>query len=784
MGANEIISLREACDILSISQATARNWMRSGLLISVEKSGRPVFALATINALANDIKNNKIDRLNKRRNKKYVPGNNMPRGYVESQDGQELVAKIIAGARGRNQGIGEGLKRIILAEYALKFYFYKETLTAEPYTKGDLVEEIDQTDNRTANYKKEEVNLLLLSIYKESDDFNDLKDPYNVNEQGTSGEKLIYNLVRDFLDSSGLGEGKVREILATELASETEFDRILSHEVFPLTDDVLGLLYMSLSTLSDRKGQGSYYTPTRVVRQMVDDLLAELDLNAIGDLKIVDPCCGTGNFLIELLKRGIAASSLYAYDMDEVSIFLARMNVLIFTINAMAIVSDTGDIGDKDNKDNKDNKDDISKSLDRTYKSVKKSGMSKEVYQTVLNNIQQQNSLYMKKNGKLQELRGPINYENSQDRHVSMDLCGTFDVCIGNPPWGADLNDGALDFVRENFQTYSAQGLETFTLFIELGLSLIQEGGYLSYVVPESLFSTRIHQAIRDLFASQAEMLDVIYWGNIFDGVMAPSVSFLAGKESKINFGAGTRVRDESGQVYQLGTHRQMSSQVWNFNIRDEAVQILTRMSDHEDNHFLAGQADFALGIVTGNNKVYLKGEKISDNYQPIIKGSDVEAFTIKPASNYLIYEPEKFQQVASNNLYFAPEKLIYRFISDSLVVAYDDQQILSLNSANVVRPRIAGFSMKYVLGLLNSSLLNFYFQQSFKSIKVLRSHLEALPLRDTNPEQKAEVENLVDLLIEGRQDVQTKLDELVFVIYALEDREIEWFRTYGLAKA
>lgn len=763
MGANEIISLREACDILSISQATARNWMRSGLLIPVEDSGRPAFALAEINELERAIKANQIDRLNKRRNKKYVPGNNIPRGYIESQDGQELVGKIIREIRGWNQDVSEDLKRIILAEYALKFYFYED----------------DNSLGISATGKNEQQgeaeNIYLMNLYQ------------NTGKKGDDSARLIYDLVREFLESSGLDEGKVREVLATELAGDTGLDKLLAHKVFPLTDDVLGLLYMALSSLSNRKGQGSYYTPTRLVRQMVDDLLAELDLssikdlNAVNDLKIVDPCCGTGNFLIELLKRGISASSLYAYDMDEVSIFLARMNLLIFTFNAMAIVSDTRDAGDKNDKNDKK---DISKGLDKTYKSVKKSGMSKEVYQTALNNIQQQNSLYMKKTGKLQELRGPINYENSQDRHVSMDLCGTFDVCIGNPPWGADLDDGALDFVRNNFQTYSAQGLETFTLFVELGLGLIREGGYLSYVVPESLFSTRIHQATRDLFASRAEMLDVIYWGNIFDGVMAPSVSFLAGKESKINFGAGTRVRDESGQVYHLGAHRHMSSQVWNFNIRDEAAQILTRMSDHEDNHFLAGQADFALGIVTGNNKVYLKGEKISDNHQPIIRGSDVEAFKIKPASNYLIYEPEKFQQVASNNLYFAPEKLIYRFISDSLVVAYDDQQILSLNSANVVRPRIAGFSMKYVLGLLNSSLLNFYFQQSFKSIKVLRSHLEALPLRDTNPEQKAEVENLVDLLIEGRQDVQTKLDELVFVIYALEDREIEWFRTYGLAKA
>jgi hypothetical protein len=52
----------------------------------------------------------------------------------------------------------------------------------------------------------------------------------------------------------------------------------------------------------DRKGKGVYYTPLQVVDRITEKLLSEIDLSADPYIKILDPACGTGLFLIKAFQ--------------------------------------------------------------------------------------------------------------------------------------------------------------------------------------------------------------------------------------------------------------------------------------------------------------------------------------------------------------------------------------------------------------------------------------------------------------------------------------------------
>ena len=142
----------------------------------------------------------------------------------------------------------------------------------------------------------------------------------------------------------------------------------------------------------------------------------------------------------------------------------------------------------------------------------------------------------------------------------------------------------------------------------------------------------------------------------------------------------------------------------------------------------LKGHAKFALGIVTGDNKAHLSAEKLP-GMEPVLKGGDIRRFGIRTPKNFIRFTPDAFQQVAPTAMYRAEEKLLYRFISEVPVFAYDDGRRLSLNSANILIPEIPGLRMKYVLAILNSSAAAFWLAKRFRSVKMLRSHLEALPI-------------------------------------------------------
>ena len=102
-----------------------------------------------------------------------------------------------------------------------------------------------------------------------------------------------------------------------------KYPAFFSHEyIWEPGEDILGLIYLSCKNMGSRKARGSYYTPTKVVKK----LISHLDIEHIG--KVLDPCCGTGNFLLQL-PESVDLADIYGTDTDAVSICIARLNMAL-----------------------------------------------------------------------------------------------------------------------------------------------------------------------------------------------------------------------------------------------------------------------------------------------------------------------------------------------------------------------------------------------------------------------------------------------------------------------
>ena len=161
----------------------------------------------------------------------------------------------------------------------------------------------------------------------------------------------------------------------------------------------------------------------------------------------------------------------------------------------------------------------------------------------------------------------------------------------------------------------------------------------------------------------------------------------------------------------------------------------------------------------------------------------DLCKYRFKPSANYLSFKPESFQQVAPTDYYRAPEKLLYRFICNQLVFAYDDKQTLSLNSCNILIPEIPNLDMKYIMAILNSRTAQFYFKKQFNSVKVLRSHIEQLPIPMIGQEEQRRIIAYTESIIEAQDDsmivdLYEKIDNMIAHIYNISDDE------YSIIKA
>lgn len=345
-----------------------------------------------------------------------------------------------------------------------------------------------------------------------------------------------------------------------------------------------------------------------------------------------------------------------------------------------------------------------------------------------------------------------------------------FSVVLGNPPWGYDFNKEETAYLTANYITAKNKGMESYDLFIEKGVSMLEEGGYLAYVLPEAILSVNSHQQARELIVKNTAFKFVSYLGNAFSGVQCPAI-ILGVQKGSHGETKGCRI-GLNNEEFIINENRSVDATSFSFNMCDEEYDCLQAISSVQNAKYLANNAKFALGIVTGNNKEYIANEK-ADGMEVILKGSDIFRYAMKETDNYIQFAPEKFQQVAPTEMYRAEEKLLYRFIAEVPVFTYDNQQTLSLNSCNILIPQIEGMNIKYILAILNSSVTAYFINKKYNSVKLLRSHIESLPIPMVSAEKQNDIIKKVDHIMNSSENISglyEELDNEIMNIYSLSE--------------
>jgi len=71
------------------------------------------------------------------------------------------------------------------------------------------------------------------------------------------------------------------------------------------------------------KDTGEVFTPSWLVSEMIDNLGIDWN-NPPQDKTFLDPTCGSGNFLVELAKRGIPLNMIYGVDLMEDNVTITK----------------------------------------------------------------------------------------------------------------------------------------------------------------------------------------------------------------------------------------------------------------------------------------------------------------------------------------------------------------------------------------------------------------------------------------------------------------------------
>lgn len=641
-------TIDDVCKALSISKATAKNWIRLGKI--TPDIGEYLFSQKYIEQFIADLKSDDNTKLKSRRNKKSATGKMLYKAYVHTPENQRLVEELLE--LGVIQTESDLL--IILANFAVQLYYQSHGIQ---YVENNVLSEFLRQNVQN------EFHLLIADL-----------------------------LGDDMVNSADVT--RLQSALAKEL-------------LFVKGEDSLGFVYISLQDIGHRKSSGAYYTPERVVKELIDGLCN--NDNQLNCRTICDPCCGTGNFLLGLGNRGIDYANLYGQDIDPVSVYLARINIAL-----------------------------------------------------------------MAPNMSVSELQSRIRIGNTYFEIFNK----KFDVVLGNPPWGSDLSNEDTIKCRSLFKTAAGKSIESYDLFVEKALSMLRYNGVLAFVLPEAFLSVAAHDTVRRLMLNSCSFKFVSYLGNVFSGVQCPAIILgITLDNSKTVIGCKVTTGNNS---FVIAQERDFADGTLSFNISDEDNECLKAIDYGDNVAYLKGNAQFALGIVTGNNKEYIS-RHMHDGYEIVLKGSDIQRYGMNPSGNYIRFIPESFQQVAPTEMYRAERKLLYRFISEVPVFAYDDHQILSLNSCNIVIPEIPGLEMKYVLAILNSSVAAYFISKKFNSVKVLRSHIEQMPIPLVPLDVQERIIKKVDRIMNSSENISglyMDLDNDIMELFGLSAGQIQTIQT------
>ncbi len=305
---------------------------------------------------------------------------------------------------------------------------------------------------------------------------------------------------------------------------------------------------------------------------------------------------------------------------------------------------------------------------------------------------------------------------------------GGFDIVIGNPPYGATLSRGDKDYLKYYYPATSFGQIDSYKYFIELSSRLINSNGSVSYIMPDSYLEKEYFKDVRILIKKSFKSITNIKLGDdIFNDVNLPTAIFIGNNDSNdFKFKDISYEKNIAIKINILNTPNDFIKEQTNF----EQTFILKNDIIKRNNCFnLIDIYEQVMGV-----KVYQigKGKPKQTNYEiennsfisnkqdkdfnlPFIS-QGIQRYFYKSNDEFIKYgewlaEPRKKE-------YFEKEKLVIREIVNPRIFAtYIPYPAVVKNIAAVIIQKNNNFSLKYLLALLNSKLLNFYlFIESAKS--------------------------------------------------------------------
>jgi len=293
------------------------------------------------------------------------------------------------------------------------------------------------------------------------------------------------------------------------------------------------------------------------------------------------------------------------------------------------------------------------------------------------------------------------------------------DIVITNPPYGAKINNKALEKKLKSKESYS------FFLFQSL-FKYTHNKGKVIFVLPDSVLKINTHIKIREYILNNG-IYKIDFLGKKFKGVLSDIVVLYLDKSKvadKIEFKYKENISIIEVEI--IKKDRNLNINKYKTISNNNIIENLLK-----EKYSLLKESDFYLGIVTGNNKKKISPKKTIHFDTEVIQGKNFDNDL-----KFYISLKDKFQQSPNLNV-FKRNKIVYKFISNEIKSKVDFNSLYTINSVNIYSPtNKTKKELIFISDSLNSEVSDFILKFYFGDIvRVLKEHLCSIPIFENKEE-------------------------------------------------
>jgi hypothetical protein len=377
-----------------------------------------------------------------------------------------------------------------------------------------------------------------------------------------------------------------------------------------------------------------------------------------------------------------------------------------------------------------------------------------------------------------------------------------FDVVIGNPPYGSLITEEQKKHFKTTYK-YQSYQLDSYLLFLERCHELSVPAGSIALIIPNTwllnLFSKELR---RWIFTDKTITAIVHFTTSVFTAVVDNEVVILRNAPPAHNHSIRVIVYDDEGAtmpfVVAQERWKRREGQAVNVLEQPEFAQLADRLRTFPVLERLCvitqGTKPFQVGkgkppqtreIV--DKKPFVSTQKENKSFRPLLRGSLIQRYAILWNNDYWISFGDWLAEPRYSASFDAPEKVVVRQTGDSLVATLDSKQFIVRDNLYTIVPRDRGIDLRFVLGLLNSTLLNWFYQKALNPeegealAQVKRGHVARLPVASADGTTAAELVKLVIRILAAKAvdpaaDTgawEQEIDGIVYELYGLTEEEI-----------